>query len=270
MKQGVLMGLACCLAGPVLAAAPAIPAPATGGARAAAPVSAIVPALAPSPAPGGDGRVRVQLMARQAVTLSGEVAARIAALPVAEGGSFKRGQILVEFDCGTYRAQLNKAQATLEAASRLAEVNAQLAKLNSAGSLEVAQAQGRAKEAAAEVSYMQSVVGKCSIVAPFAGRVARRAAAVHQYVNPGMPVLDIVDAGPLELRMLLPSKWLGSMKPGSRFTVAVDELGASFPARLERLGAQIDPVSQSIPAVGLIEGGAATLLPGMSGWASFK
>ncbi|RFP15288.1 efflux RND transporter periplasmic adaptor subunit [Duganella sp. BJB488] len=257
MRRPALMALACALAGPALAPA-----------RAAAPSPA--PAMAPSPAAPGDGRVRVQMMSRQAVTLSGEVAARIAALPVAEGGSFKRGQTLVEFDCGTYRAQLNKAQATLEAANRLAEVNSQLAKLNSAGSLEVAQAQGRAKEAAAEANYMQTVVGKCSIAAPFAGRVARRVAAVHQYVNPGNPVLDIVDAGPLELRMLLPSKWLAGMKPGSRFTVVVDELGASFPARIERLGAQIDPVSQSIPAVGVIDGGAAALLPGMSGWASFK
>lgn len=226
---------------------------------------------APAPtAVGGDGRVRVQLMARQAVTLSGEVAARIAALPVAEGASFKRGQVLVQFDCGTYRAQLNKAQATLEAANRLAEVNGQLARLNSAGTLEVTQAQGRAKEAAAEANYMQAVVGKCAIAAPFAGRVARRAAAVHQFVNPGTPVLDIVDAGPLELRMLVPSKWIGTLKPGSRFTVAVDELGTSVPARIERLGAQIDPVSQSILAVGVIDGTGATLLPGMSGWASFK
>lgn len=238
-------------------------------ALAAPAIAAAANAAAPAPAPGGDGRVRVQMMSRQAVTLSGEVAARIAALPVAEGGSFKRGQVLAEFDCATYRAQLNKAQATLEAANRLAEVNNQLAKLNSAGSLEVAQAQGRAKEAAAEASYMQTVVGKCSIVAPFAGRVARRVAAVHQFVNPGTAVLDIVDAGPLELRMLLPSKWLNSVKPGTRFTVAVDELGTNVPAHIERLGAQIDPVSQSIPAVGAIDGRAA-LLPGMSGWASFK
>ena len=68
----------------------------------------------------------------------------------------------------------------------------------------------------------------------------------------------------------MPSKWIGTLKPGSRFTVAVDELGTSVPARIERLGAQIDPVSQSILAVGVIDGTGATLLPGMSGWASFK
>ena len=100
--------------------------------------------------------------------------------------------------------------------------------------------------------------------------MAKRSAAVHQYVNPGNPILDIVDSDSLELRMLVPSKWLATLKPGSRFTVAVDELGASFPARIERLGAQIDPVSQTILAIGVIDGKAANLLPGMSGWASFK
>lgn len=221
-------------------------------------------------APANDGRIRVQLMARHAVTLSGEVAAKISRLPVAEGGSFKRGALLVAFDCDTYSAQLSKAQASLEAASELVKVNDQLAKLNSAGALEVTQARGKAKEAAADTRYMKTVVSKCAISAPFDGRVARRVAAVHQYVSPGTPVLEIVDAGQLELRMIVPSKWLSRVKPGTRFSVAVDELGTSFPARVERLGAQINPVSQSIPVVGVIEGNASNLLPGMSGWASFN
>ncbi|MBX9296151.1 efflux RND transporter periplasmic adaptor subunit [Chromobacterium piscinae] len=224
---------------------------------------------APS-ATAADGRIRVQLMSRHAVTLSSEIPAKISAMPVVEGGGFRRGQPLVEFDCSSYRAQLRKAQASLEAASQLLKVNNQLAKYNSVGTLELTQAQGKAKEAAADASYAQTLVSKCSIAAPFDGRVAKRSAAVHQYVNPGNPILDIVDSDSLELRMLVPSKWLATLKPGSRFTVAVDELGASFPARIERLGAQIDPVSQTILAIGVIDGKAANLLPGMSGWASFK
>ncbi|WP_287879856.1 efflux RND transporter periplasmic adaptor subunit [Aquitalea sp.] len=234
---------------------------------------AATPPSKPLVTPAGnisDGRIRVQLIARNAVTLSGEIAAKIAALPVPEGGSFSKGQALVQFDCGSYRAQLHKAQASLEAATQLLKVNNQLAKLNSAGALDIAQAEGKAKEAAADTSYMQTLVGKCVINAPFNGRVARRIAAVHQYVSPGNPVLDIVDSGALELRMLLPSKWLTTLKPGKKFTVSVDELGSSFPARIERLGAQIDPVSQSILAIGVIEGNGSSLLPGMSGWASFK
>jgi multidrug resistance efflux pump len=56
----------------------------------------------------------VELLSPHAVTLSGEIAARIAALKVSEGDSFRQGQTLIEFDCATYRAQLRKAQAVQE------------------------------------------------------------------------------------------------------------------------------------------------------------
>lgn len=217
-----------------------------------------------------DGRIRVQLMSRHAVTLSSEIPAKIAAIPVVEGAAFQKGQVLVEFDCASYRAQLRKAQASMEAAAELLKVDEQLAKLNSLGTLELTQAQGKAKETAADTSYVQSLVAKCTITAPFNGRVARRTAAVHQYVSPGNPIIDIVDTGPLELRMLVPSRSVTTLKAGSRFSVTVDELGTSFAAKVDRLGAQIDPVSQSIPVIGLIDGNPGQLLPGMSGWASFK
>lgn len=219
---------------------------------------------------GHDGRIRVQLMSRHAVTLSSEIPAKIAAMPVVEGAAFQKGQVLIEFDCASYRAQLRKAQASMEAAAELLKADTQLAKLNSLGSLELTQAQGKAKETAADASYVQSLVAKCTITAPFNGRVAHRSAAVYQYVNPGNPIIDIVDTGPLELRMIVPSRSVTTLKAGSRFNVTVDELGTSFPAKVERLGAQIDPVSQSIPVIGLIDGNPSQLLPGMSGWASFK
>ncbi|QNM97039.1 efflux RND transporter periplasmic adaptor subunit [Chitinimonas koreensis] len=255
--------LAAVLSVPAWAAqtAPAAPAP-------AAPRAA--PAALPGTPTPNDGRIRTQLMARNAVTVSSEIAAKIARLPVPEGGSFSRGQVLVEFECSSYRAQVRKAEATLEAARQLVKVNSRLAELNSIGKLEVDQAEARAKEAAAELSYMQTVVSKCVVSAPFNGRVAKRSAAAFQFVSPGNPILDIVDVGQLELRMIVPSKWLAWLKPGSKFTVQVDELGRAFPASVARLGAQIDPVSQSVLAIGVIDGQDAALLPGMSGWAGFN
>lgn len=223
-----------------------------------------------SPSGSSDGGIRVELLSPHAVTLSGEVAARIAALKVSEGDSFRQGQTLIEFDCATYRAQLRKAQAVQEAASQLLKVNNQLAKYNSVGTLELTQAKGKLDEAAADVSYMQTLVSKCTITAPFDGRVSKRHAAAWQYMTPGAPVLDIVATQDLELRMLVPSKWLPRLNAGATFQVTIDELGQTFPAKIKRTGAQIDPVSQTIPVIGVITGNAENLLPGMSGWANFN
>lgn len=216
-----------------------------------------------------DGRIRTQLSSRNAVTISSEVAGRIATLSLREGDAFRAGQLLVGFDCSLYQSQLRKAEASIEAAHALVQSNQRLAELNSIGKFEVEQAQARLKEAQAEASTARTVVSRCGIAAPFSGRVAKRHVAAHQYVSSGTPLLDILETGQLEVQMIVPSKWLAWLKPGVPFTVEVEELGKSFPAKVQRLGAQIDPVSQTLPVVGVIDGQPPALLPGMSGWAVY-
>jgi membrane fusion protein (multidrug efflux system) len=237
--------------------------------KAALTAVASLPPLPASLAADQDGRVRAQLSARNTVTLSAELAARIATLPLRDGDAFREGQVLVSFDCALFESQLQKAEAGIEAASAVVQSNRRLAELNSIGTYELAQAQARLKEAQAEAAGARTVVRRCAIAAPFNGRVVRRHAAAHQYVTPGAALLDIVETGAMEVQMIVPSRWLAWLKPGAAFTVQVDELGRRSPARVQRLGAQIDPVSQSIAVVGVIDGQSAALLPGMSGWATF-
>ena len=216
-----------------------------------------------------DGRIRTQLSSRNAVTISSELAARIATFSLREGDSFRTGQLLVGFDCSLYQSQLRKAEASIEAASALVQSNLRLAELNSIGKYEVEQAQAKLKETQAEAAATRTVGSRCSIHAPFIGRVAKRHVAAHQYVSPGTAMLDILETGQLEVQMIVPSKWLAWLKPGTAFSVEVEELGKSFPAKVRRLGAQIDPVSQSVGVVGIIDGNHPVLLPGMSGWATY-
>jgi RND family efflux transporter MFP subunit len=216
-----------------------------------------------------DGRIRTQLNARNAVTVSSEIAARIASLPLREGDAFRAGQALVGFDCGLYQSQLQKAQAATAAADAVVQSDKRMAELNSIGRYELQQAQAKLEEAQAEAAGAKLLVSRCSIAAPFTGRVAKRHVAAHQYVTPGSPLLDVLETGQLELQMIVPSKWLAWLKPGAAFTVDVDELGRRYPAKVQRLGAQIDPVSQTVAVFGVMDGNQPGLLPGMSGWAAF-
>jgi len=216
-----------------------------------------------------DGRVRAQLTARNEVVLSSELSARIDSLPLREGDAFRAGQALVGFDCTLFKAQLNKAQSTLDAARQTLAVNQRLGELNSIGKLEVELTEARVKESSAEAAYMQATVSKCVIAAPYAGRVVKRLAAAFQFVTPGTALLAIQDTEALEIRMIMPSKWIVRLRPGTRFTLQIEELGRSYPARVLRTGARIDPVSQSMDVIGTVEGKPPALLPGMSGWAMF-
>ncbi|HET6587235.1 MAG TPA: efflux RND transporter periplasmic adaptor subunit [Oleiagrimonas sp.] len=221
--------------------------------------------------PGTDqpDRIRTQLVAQHDVEISSEVSAKIARLPLKEGDAFAKGDLLVAFDCDLYRAQLRKAEATSAAASRAQAVTAKLAALHSAGALDVAKAKAGAREAAADVAYMRTTVDKCTIRAPFAGRIAKLDAAAYEYVVPGKPLMEILDNGALEVKLIVPSKWLVWLKTGAKFTVHVDDLGKAYAAHVVRIGARIDPVSQTLAISGRLDGSHPELLPGMSGWAKF-
>lgn len=219
---------------------------------------------------GKDGRIRVQLVAYQQSVLSSELSAKIASMPFREGDTFLAGQTLVSFDCGLFRAQRDKAEASAEAARQTLKVDQRLAQLNSIGALDVELASAKVKETEAEAGAMRATVGKCTLTAPFAGRVAKLDAQAFEYVAPGKPLLEVLDTHRLELQMIVPSKWLAWLKIGNRFSVRVDELDRDYSAHIVRLGARIDPVSQSVSLAGEVEGTHPELLPGMSGAAMFK
>ena len=215
------------------------------------------------------GRIRTQLVANNDVELSSQIAARIARLPLKAGDGFRKGETLVVFDCDLYRAQQAKADATADATAKQLEVTQRLAQLHSVGELDVEQARAKAKEAAADAAYMRTTVAACRIDAPFDGRVVKREAAPFEYVTPGKPLLEILDTGQLEAQLIVPSAWLRWLVPGAPFTVHVDDIDVDVPARVVRIGAAIDPVSQTVTLSGRIETKSTSLLPGMSGWAQF-
>jgi RND family efflux transporter MFP subunit len=241
--------------------------PVTGmSAATAGPLAASASATATA---ADDGRIRIQLVPRDQVDISSEISAKIAVLPFRDGDSFAVGQTLVSLDCALYLAQLHKAQAEADAARELWQVDERLGQLHSVGELEVQQADAKMKASAAEVAYVQAIVSKCSISAPFVGRVLKRTAAPQQFVEAGKPLLTIVDTSHLELKMIVPSKWLPELRRGHPLTVQIAEVGKSYPARIARIGARVDPITQTVDVTAELTKGAPELLPGMSGWATF-
>lgn len=209
--------------------------------------------------------IRAQLLPRRFTTIAAEIGAKINRLPIPEGGAFKAGQLLVGFDCSMQQAMLQKARAELSAAEQTYRSNQRLLELNSVGKLDLDVSRANVSKSAAEVGAQQAVLAKCSIAAPFAGRVAEQKAREQQFVQPGQALLDILDDSVLELEFLVPSSWLGWLKVGNGFQVEIDETRQRYPAKFIRIGARIDPVSQSIKVAAAIDGKFPELIAGMSG-----
>ena len=205
---------------------------------------------------------------RQAV-LSAEIAALILETPYDVGDRFDAGDVLVRFDCSLYEAQLGGAQAALSGANSTLANNQQLAAYNSIGQIEVQLARAAVLEAQAEVLIGEVVTERCLLTAPYDGRVLERLAQPHESVEAGQELIQVADDGAIRVTLIVPSLWLSWLAVGADFDFLVDETGRSYPAIIDRLGAHIDPVSQTIEVRGRFVGDADGLILGMSGTATF-
>ncbi|MEP7247016.1 MAG: efflux RND transporter periplasmic adaptor subunit [Gammaproteobacteria bacterium] len=214
--------------------------------------------------------IRAQLSPRRYTSLAAEIGAKIDRIAVREGESFKAGQTLIKLDCSLQAAQSQRAAAALFAADKSVSANRRLAELNSVGQLELDTAEAELAKARADVALTAATLSKCNVAAPFAGRVAEQKMREKQFVQVGQPILDILDDTSLELEFIVPSRWLAWLKPGYAFLVRIDETADTYPAKITRLGARVDPVSQSIKITAVIDGRFPRLIAGMSGRVELK
>jgi len=214
-------------------------------------------------------QIRVLLVPRQEATLSSQLAARIEAMPVASGGRFQKGDLLVRFNCDITEARLKKAEAQLKAAQLTLKANRELEKFHSVSTLKLVVSETDVERARAEVALMRAQVKRCFVHAPMQGRVVKWRARPYESVAEGQPLIEILDDSHLRLRLFIPSRWLLWLTGDTRFSVLIDETGKTYPARIVSLGARVDPVSQTLEVRAEIPGDRAELLAGMSGTAHF-
>ncbi len=221
------------------------------------------------PLPGTTGierqQIRAQLSPVSHTLLSSEIGAIVSRIAAREAGNFRQGDVLLQMDCSLQEAQLRIAQAELSSAEVVLAANVRLDELNSIGKLELDLAHVAKAKAMAEVQMSETLLAKCELIAPFSGRVAVQHVRERQYVQPGEPLLEIFDDSQLELEFIVPSRWLGWLQIGYGFEVSIDETGRVYPAKISRIGARADAVSQTVKVSATIDGEYNELIAGMSG-----
>lgn len=213
--------------------------------------------------------VRALLVPATESVLSSKVSAQIIKIAVSEGKPFKKGTVLVKFECAENRAEAQKARAELDAASKTHQSNEKLLQHKAINRLQVEVSKANVNRARAQLNLMNARVKYCSILAPYDGRVAKLGAHQYDTVTVGQPIVEILDDSSLKMELYVPSHWLSHITKDQEFSVKIDETGKSYPASVKGLGSRVDPVSQTIALYAEITGTHPELLAGMSGVASF-
>jgi len=168
------------------------------------------------------------------VQLVAEVASRVVSISpnFANGGFFRKGDVLLTLDRRPYELQLIRAQAGVAEAERLLR----MAQADSAGrgtiqGLEtndlakgipqIRSAQANLEAARAQVAGAELQLSSTQVIAPFSGRVYERKVSVGQTVNQGTALANVYAVEVAEVRLPLNDSQLGLVElptqyPGER------------------------------------------------------
>lgn len=219
------------------------------------------------PEPTGDGMVRAIVRSVETAAIGAEVNARITVFPAREGDTFRKGDVLVEFDCRRTQAEHDAAEAAMKELKAAYESQQKLLEYKSAGTISVELALQQLEKAKAELRVFQVRMESCRILAPFDGLVSEKLVQKHEIAQPNQPLLKIVNQSKLEIVMMVPSNWLPQIA-GHTFPVTIDETNETVRARILQSTGVIDPISQTARVIAEFVEPARGVLPGMSGSAS--
>lgn len=198
------------------------------------------------------------LHSRQTATLSAQVVGRVQQVLVHEGDSVSVEQTLVILDDATLKSAAEQAEAGVTAAEHqqlAAQANADLAASTlaryrqlqlqkSVSPQELDEVTRRAEAAAAQVDALRAqtnamraqqagsraMLRYTRIVAPFAGVVIGRMVDPGALASPGVPLLQIDSAGPLQLQATVPELAIAFVRQGMKISVSVDGAPGVDPA----------------------------------------
>ena len=212
-----------------------------------------------------DMESRALVVASQEAVLSSELAARIENIAVKEMQRFKKGDLLIQFDCSLYEAQKDVVSANANGALIKLKSDEQMLQMRSIGKYELELSISEYEKAKSELRIAELNVERCQIKAPFDGAVEEVVVNTFETIQPQVELMKIIQTDILELEMVVSSEWISWLTIGHPIKVYIDEIQKDFNASISGIGANVDPVSQTIQLKGTITDASPALLPGMSG-----
>src|SRR5262249_53052875 len=111
-----------------------------------------------------------------------------------------------------------------------------------------------AAQRSASLAFARKKLGDTVIRAPFAGQVKQRLVTTGQYVKVQTPVMVIVNADPLRVRLQVPEKAAADVAVGQSVSVQVDaHPDRTFVGKVSRINPSVDPQTRSFEVEALLD-----------------
>lgn len=199
-------------------------------------------------------------------TLAAEVGGRVEAVRADLGQAVASGGLLATIDERSLAQQVAEADAWLRQAQVQFERAEALFARKAITKAQLLDAVTNRDVVESRLANARLQLDKSRVRAPWAGRIAARHVEIGDFVAPGTPLFELVDSSRLKVRATARSADVPYLELGRVVEVRVDSYpGEVFRARVERLGAELDPASRTLLVEAEIPNPEGRLRPGMLG-----
>src|SRR5436190_7602052 len=204
------------------------------------------------------------ISAVQGAVVSSELGGVVSQIAFENGGTAKKGDLLLQLDASAEEALLRSAEAEAALARQDLDRTRGLASQKVLSKAELDAAESRFNRQKAVVDQMRSNIRKKTIIAPFDGQLGIRQVNVGQMINSGQQVVPLTSLDPVFADFALPQQHLGQLTPGLDVRVTTDALpGRVFNGKLTAINSMVDANTRNITLQATLENPDHVLRPGM-------
>ncbi|MBT8340323.1 MAG: efflux RND transporter periplasmic adaptor subunit [Desulfatitalea sp.] len=204
------------------------------------------------------------LEAVQGITVTAEMTGKVVRISFEAGGKIAAGDLLVQQDTDSEKAQLRAVEATAELARINFDRVKKLLPERVVSQAEYDNAEALYTQAMAEADTIRAAMAKKTIRAPFSGRLGIRLINLGQVVEGGQAIVSLQSLDPIYANFQLPQQQLAQVRKG--YTVRI--ISSVLPekvvqGRITAINPEVDRATRNVRVQATLDNPGGQLRPGM-------
>ncbi len=204
------------------------------------------------------------LIAFNQITISPEIAGKVAKIEFKPGEKIEKGQLLFQLDDAIQRAELQSVKANVLLNQTKYQREQLLAKRGATSLQELDNAKANFLALKATLSEKQVELNKMQLRAPFSGQIGAPLISKGQYVKVGEALVTLVNRKNLRVKYSVPENYLAQLHLKQKIELSTSSFpGKIFHGDVTYISPIIDPATRTITVRARVHNISESLSPGL-------
>jgi membrane fusion protein (multidrug efflux system) len=202
--------------------------------------------------------------ANESVDITSKTSNVVTAVRFRDGERVRQGQVLVQLDDATARADVAAAQAALTESEAQYNRSRELLSTQALSKSQFDQLEATLKSNRARLQAAQARLEDTVIRAPFSGRVGLRRVSIGTLINPGDVITTLDDTSVIKLDFSVPENLVSTLREGLAVRATAPAYpGRSFTGQVVSIDSRVDLATRSVTVRALLSNEDGALKAGM-------